>query len=185
MTKTTTAPAVCFIFVVLVQTTSPADDLPRFLIGMNVGSLNYWSEGPIFDDVMTTVSDWITYWDPDTMWNTRQADQLEVDESGYPVEIPQTIDGRKTWVRFMLNNSYKGTFRFEYEGVGILGWRNVPHTVKDGHHYIALDGKGGHRFVQITSSAHGNHLRDTRIFPIPLLTATISTIPSTYSTNNS
>ena len=142
---------------------SHAAAVPRFPIGMNVGGLNYYTEVLIFNDVMTTASEWITYDDGDS-WNTRKRDKLQVDDNGYPLEIPQTIDGKETRVRFMLNNNYKGTFRFTYDGEGEFLWK-VPHKEENGHDYITLDGKGGHKYIQITSSTRGNHIRNISILP--------------------
>ncbi|MBD3393904.1 MAG: hypothetical protein GF418_17355, partial [Chitinivibrionales bacterium] len=137
--------------------------LPTFPIGMNIGGLNYYTRCIIFTDVMTTASDWITYHEG-SEWNTGVRDQLDLDSSGYPVEVPQTIEGHATMVRFLINNHYTGRYRFLYDGEGAFSF-NVPQVEQDNGTYITLDGTGGHVWIQITSSRKDNHVRNIRIVP--------------------
>jgi len=143
-----------------------AQEMPIMPMGMNTGWNMYWSRECAFIDVMKTASAWITYHDG-SGWNSGVGDSLEVDENGYPLEIPQTINGNVTRVRFLINNFYEGRYVFLYEGEGEFTWR-VPHEFTGGKHYVTLDGTGGNKYIQITSSTRGNHIRNIRILPVDM-----------------
>ncbi len=148
---------------VVTMTLGLSADMPEFPVGMNLPSLNYYTEALLFNDVMTTASAWITYHEGGG-WNTGNRDSLDLDTNGYPLEIPQTVDGKETRVRFLINNHYQGRYVFQSEGDGDFRF-NVPHEIVGGVYYLDLDGTGGHRWIQITRSARGNHIRNIHILP--------------------
>jgi len=101
-----------------------AQEMPTMPMGMNLGFNVRWSKECTFIDAMKSSSDWITYHSGGG-WNTKVADSLEVDENGYPLEIPQTIDGNETRVRFLVNNYYEGRYVFLYDGEGEFPWPSM------------------------------------------------------------
>ncbi len=147
----------------------PLPEVPKLPIGMNMCTLNYWTPALVFTDVMTTASDMLTSYYPnpetpwDTPWNTEQIGFIERDANGYPLGLPQTTpDGRASFVRFLVNNYYRGTFRIYFEGTGTLGGGAY---LQNGAYYIDLDGTGGHRFIEILTSDPADHIRDMHILP--------------------
>jgi hypothetical protein len=113
---------------------------------------------------MKTGSDWVTYDLDADGWNTNKAAGLDVDGNGYPTEIPQIIDGRRTAVRVLVNNHYTGRYRFLYDGDGDFSF-NLPRETIDGKIYFTFNGEGGHRWFQITRSNKADPLCNFRIIP--------------------
>ncbi|MGL1901039.1 MAG: hypothetical protein OCC49_02800 [Fibrobacterales bacterium] len=134
-------------------------------MGMNIGSLNYWSSGAPFTDVMTSASELITFTVNVSGWNTQVLDQIPRDSAGYPTELPVSVNGASTGVRFLINNSYSGEYHVTFEGEGDINW-SVDHEERGGNHYITLTGEGGHKWLNITRSTAGNHLRGFKIIPV-------------------
>ena len=142
--------------------------MPTMPMGMNLGFNVRWSKECTFIDAMKSSSDWITYHSGGG-WNTKVADSLEVDENGYPLEIPQTIDGNETRVRFLVNNYYEGRYVFLYDGEGEFEWHVPGHEYVDGKHYINFQGEWtGNKYIHITRSVRGNHVRNIRILPVEM-----------------
>lgn len=143
-----------------------ANETPQLPIGMNVGSYNYYTPQTIFKDVMKSASHWITFnLSKSSQWNTKKSDRLELDEQGYPLEIPAIMqDGPPQGVRFLINSNYKGRFRFLYDGEGDFRFK-VPTVKENGQIFIILDGKGKNKWIEILRSKRGNHIRNIRILP--------------------
>jgi hypothetical protein len=140
-----------------------ADGPHNLPIGMNVGGNNYWVTQTAFRDVMKTASEWISY-EGDT-WDTKVADKIPIDSQGYPLELPYSVGDKKNQlVRFLVNNCYKGRYILEYEGEGKLDI-HIPNITKDGKIILILDGSGEHRWINITKSVKGNHIRNIHILP--------------------
>ncbi len=145
----------------------PLPTVPKLPIGMNLCTLNYWTPALVFTDVMTTASDMLTSYAGDnpwsTVWDSEQIDSIERDANGYPLGLPQaTPDGHNSFVRFLVNNYYKGTFRIYFQGKGTLG---AGAYLKNGVYYIDLNGDGNHRYIDILTSDSNDHIRDMHILP--------------------
>ncbi|OHD12657.1 MAG: hypothetical protein A2086_03445 [Spirochaetes bacterium GWD1_27_9] len=129
-------------------------------IGMNIAELNYYTPQVIFTDVMTTASPYRT---PE--WGYLADGDINLDENGYPIGLPQTrkSDGKSTYIRFLVNDYYKGKYRILYQGKGTLGG-NV--TLENSKYYITLDGLGEHKWIDILTSDPTDYIRSIKILPI-------------------
>ncbi len=145
-------------------------------MGMNIGRLTYWSEGSPFTDVMTSASSYITYTVGVSGWDTRVNGSIPKDSAGYPLELPYTVDGNPTGVRFLINNHSQGEYLVSFDGEGEITW-NVEHEVRGGKHYITLDGGGGNTWLNISASTLGNHLRNFKMIPVAYEGVNESDIP--------
>ncbi len=137
---------------------APKTKLP---VGMNIPSVNYYTTALVFTDVMKTASNMLTFHGNE--WDTRQIAELEIDDNGYPLYLPQpTPDGHNSSVRFSINNYYTGRYRIYFDGEGVLGGR----IGKDENgYYVDLDGSGSNTWINILSSKQDNHIRNIRILP--------------------
>ncbi len=61
-------------------------------VGMGLADGNYWSSQQIFKDYALYKSQWVTTYQGGP-WNTEEAHLLAADENGYPLELPQKING--------------------------------------------------------------------------------------------
>ncbi len=134
-------------------------------VGMNINGLNYYTSGIIFTDVMTTASGMMTH-NGGGEWNSGKIDQIPRDESGYPEEIPYTVDGNQERVHFMINNYYEGRYVILYDGTGTIEVNAVESgTTDNGNIYLDLTGEGGHVWLNIEESQSGDHIRNISILP--------------------
>ena len=129
--------------------------IPKLKIGMNLSSVNYYTTGLVFTDVMTT-SDFRLDWAAMT--------GVPVDTNGYPTQIPYAGQGTAT-VRFLISNYYKGRYVVLYDGAGTLSVHGVQSNTVSGKLYMDLTGAGGNIWIDITASTLGNHIRNIRIVP--------------------
>ena len=146
-----------------------SENIPKLPIGMNLPDINYYVEAVPFLDLKKSSSEWITFnASGSSPWSTENLDKLERDPQGYPLEIPAKInDGPPQAVRFLINNSHPGRFRFLYSGQGAF-YFSVPHVKENGETFITLDGTGENVWIDIISSKKGDHVRNIRIIPADL-----------------
>jgi len=146
-----------------------AQEMPTLPMGINLGWSTSWTMECPWIDVMKSSNTWITY-DETSGWSSGVTDSLEVDGNGYPLELPQVINGKQTSVRLRLNNHYEGRYVFLFDGEADIDWKSVPHEYVDGKHYVTFDGTGGTKYMNIMSTPRGNHLRHVRILPVDMET---------------
>lgn len=133
---------------------------------MNLDSYNYYSLALVFADVMKSAGEMMTYnATGSSPWNTEKNNEIPKDPQGYPLEIPAKVVGAPPQaVRFLINDNYKGRYVLTYDGEGEFDF-GVNHSENLGKTIIELDGKGEHRWINITKSKKGNHIRNIRILP--------------------
>jgi len=147
---------------IISQQTSNTQSMP---IGMNLPTINYYSPGIAFNDVMTTASDMLSYPHGTHNWDSKLMNQIPVDANGWPLEIPYSVGGVPQDVRFLFNSFYTGDYVVLHDGEGTITFGEVNSTVIDGVIHITLTGARGHIWINITSSTKGNHIRNMRIIP--------------------
>ncbi|MDC7223720.1 MAG: hypothetical protein PQJ60_08275, partial [Spirochaetales bacterium] len=137
-------------------------------MGLNLHTLTYYTEAPVFTDAMTTASDMLTFYTDESgsAWDTGMIDEIERDRYGYPTYLPQeTSDGHESQVRFLINNYYEGRYRVFYEGEGTLEGGSNRLEEDDLGLYIDLAGTGGNTWLNITESSVDDPLHNIRIIP--------------------
>ncbi len=140
------------------------ETIPKLPIGMNISELNYYTPSILFTDVMTTAGDLMSV-HAGSGWDSGKIDRIPRDINGYPLSLPVDIDGNSSWVRFMINNHYSGTYRILFDGTGTLGASAYQNA---GLWYVTLDGTGTHQYIDIETSASGDPVRNIRILPADL-----------------
>lgn len=140
---------------------SPAPQLP---VGMNLNQHTYWSPSIPFTDAMTTASEMLTSNTVTYPWDSGKIGEIGRDANGYPEYLPwRTSDGADTFVRFLINNFYRGKYRIFFDGKGTLGGHA---WLEGGNYYVTLDGTGENRWIDILTSTAGDPVRNIRIVPV-------------------
>lgn len=132
------------------------DPIPKLNIGMNLSSINYYTSGLVFTNVMCT-SNFRLDWDENLK-------DVPRDENGYPIQVPYTGQAGKT-VRFMVSNYYTGKYVVLYNGQGKLSVHGIDGVTVGGKMILTFTGTGGNVWIDIEGSTFGNHIRNIRIVP--------------------
>ncbi len=132
------------------------DSIPKLKIGMNLNSINYYTSGLVFTNVMCT-SNFRIDWDDNLK-------DIPRDENGYPLQVPFTGQAGKT-VRFLISNYYTGKYVVLYDGQGKLSVHGIDGVTTGGKMILTFTGTGGNVWIDIESSSFGNHIRNIRIVP--------------------
>lgn len=144
---------------------------PRVPLGVNLGSLNYYSPTLPFLDVMKNADN------PQTTkaafggpWNTELIEKLPLDAAGWPLEIPYSGPGvaEPQRVRYsVVALAYPGRYTLLYDGDGEFDFPAAPVKVLDqAPGVIHLDVQHrdeGSLFMTITRSSKANHVRNVRL----------------------
>jgi len=141
---------------------------PKLPVGMNIGANNYYSQCLVYNDVMKTASDWISFnAEGSSPWNTELVAQIPFDSLGYPLAIPYTPRNEVAQrVRFLINNNYLGTYILMFDGEGDISIHSAAHQKLAANKYsIELTGVTSHVWIDIERSVEGNHIRNMRIIP--------------------
>lgn len=143
-------------------------------VGINLNDISCWERSPTFIDPMKSMKDWHL---KNADWSGGYTsgcplDSLEIDENGYPVEIPQTITGyAPQMVETMLpENHPAGQYVFTYDGEGTFRFHLGASVVSQEQGRWVIDYPGGGTSVAfvIESTPRGNHLRNFRMVPIEM-----------------
>jgi hypothetical protein len=143
-------------------------------IGMNLSGIADWQPGFPFVNLMWGARVWLTR---DTSgqgpWTTNQMARIQLDENGYPLELPAVLDGgkRPQFVFTILPNTSKpGRYVVLYDGEGSLSFGGGSRLVnsRPGRIEITMRHAGGDAIeeIGIRTSVRGNHVRNIRIVPI-------------------
>ena len=139
-------------------------------IGMNVPGITYYTPSLIFNDAQKTSGTMFTY-DTGGLWNSGKIADIAIDENGWPLGIPQVVDGVPQNVRFMLNPYYSGEYVILYDGEGTIEVNNAPNSLIEGVRHIIFPGATSqiNIWLHITASNPSNHIRNMRIIPVEYL----------------
>jgi hypothetical protein len=148
----------------------PASSLP---IGMNLAGVTDYDPGYPFLNVMWGARPWLTRnVSGNGPWNTDQIDKADLDEDGYPLEVPFQAPGLPPQTVFTLLPSTltKGTYVLRYDGEGIIEARGQTRIRRAAPGRIELDmamqGRDMVEEIAIRRSVRGNHIRNIRVVPI-------------------
>lgn len=161
-----------FIFIMLVLVFASAGDLIAGLpIGMNVGSVTYYTPQLVFSDAMKSSSPMFSFPHGSFDWDSKKMSQIPVDSDGWPLQIPHIVDDVAQDVRFLLNPYYGGEYVVLYDGEGTIRASGVENSTVDGKLHIILPKATSqvNAWIDITSSTSGNHIRNMRIIPVQYL----------------
>jgi hypothetical protein len=143
---------------------------PRVPLGLNLGSLSYYSPTLPFVDVMKNSDD------PQTTsaafggpWNTELIDKVPRDAEGYPLEVPYSGPGvtAPQKVRYsVVSLTYPGRYTVLFDGDGELEFPAAPVKVIDqapGLLHLDVQKHDSSMFLMIARSSRTNHLRNVRV----------------------
>lgn len=148
------------------RTESTAPSVP---LGLNLGSLNYYSPTLPFVDVMKNADEPKTTGEGGNPWDTDLMERVPRDEAGYPLELPYTGPGIETpqWVRYsVVSLIYGGRYTLLYDGDGDFEFPTVPATVVSrapGVVQFEVPQRDGSLFMTLTRSQKNDHVRNLRL----------------------
>ncbi|MBD3240120.1 MAG: hypothetical protein GF331_06000, partial [Chitinivibrionales bacterium] len=152
--------------VLILAADTHSQDFPQMPMGMNTGWNSYGDSECPFIDLMKSSDRFMGEIQSDRTSHSA-VDRMECDSNGYPLWLPQNVDGVDQFVSFLINNRapYAGRYVFLYDGEGTFDWGTLDHEYTGGKHYITVSGTGGHRWMYIKTSVQGNHIRNIRMIP--------------------
>ncbi len=167
-----TLAAAFFIDVASAQT--KATDAVKMKIGMNLAGINDYSLGYPFKNLMWGARPWLTKLESgDGPFNTEMASKMEVDENGYPLEVPFTPEGESPQIVFTIipNCTEPGEYVVLYDGEGEIEGAMTTKVVESAPGRVVIELKGAaddsaYEGITIKSSVRGNHIRNIRILAL-------------------
>lgn len=144
-------------------------------IGMHLSTMADWNPGFPFLNLMWGARIWLTRnVRGDGPWNTGMAEKLEMDENGYPLEVPFRPIGAAAaqYVFTILPNRLEaGKYVILYDGQGEFGVAGQTRIIaaRPGRVEISMEHKGGDpnfEAISIRRSERGDHVRNIRVLPI-------------------
>jgi hypothetical protein len=144
----------------------------RLPIGMNLSSVNDYSPGYPFKNLMWGARPWLTKnADGTGPFNTELAERLALDVDGYPLEMPVRPDGvaaDQIVFTILPNVTEAGRYVVLYEGTGEIRQAMSTRLVSSapGRLVLELAGKGsdeGLEGIAIVRSARNDHVRNIRV----------------------
>jgi hypothetical protein len=143
-------------------------------IGMNLAGIADWEPGFPFLNLMWGSRIWFTRGlSGEGPWNSDMTGLLDLDENGYPLEIPFTPPGATGahYVFTLLPSVLTaGTYVILYDGEGefAVGGGSRIVQAQPGRVVITMEhaGEGGVEELAIRRSVRGNHVRNVRVLAI-------------------
>lgn len=144
---------------------------PKLPVGMNLSAVTDWEPGFPFLNLMWGARAWITR----TMseggpWSTDQIGELELDDDGYPLEMPFRPASTRLpeFVFTILPNTLKpGRYVLLHDGEGEFWASGATRIVNamPGRVELSMQHRGGevYEMIGIRRSRRGNHVRNIRI----------------------
>jgi len=139
--------------------------LAKIPVGININAVNYYSPAVTFNDLMKTASKMISYPHGSGKWDSGKMERIPVDANGWPLQLPFIVKGIPQDARFLINNQDRGEYVVLHDGKGAIKYSGKSRLV-DGVLHITLTGDGSNKWLDITNSTSGNHIRNMRIIPL-------------------
>ena len=151
-----------------------AESRGKLPIGMNLAGIADWEPGFPFLNAMWGARIWLTASVTRSgPWDTRKTGEMEIDENGYPLEVPFRVPGiaEPQYPFTILPNTLRGgKYVILYDGDGAIGTIGETKAVdrQPGRIEIGMRHRGGDALegISIFKSTRGNHVRNIRILPI-------------------
>ena len=157
----------------IVATGADAAERGKLPIGMNLSGIADWEPGFPFLNLLWGAREWLTRnASGEGPYNTELVMHLELDENGYPYEIPfKPVSAEYPQQVFtLLPNVLKaGKFVILYDGAGEIGATGATKIIKSQPGRIEIFMQHNRDLTEgivIRKSMRGNHVRNIRILPI-------------------
>jgi hypothetical protein len=163
----------------------PSGSHPRVPLGMNLGSVTYYSNSLPFVDLMKNGEHFDSTNAPGYtgVWDTGVAGQIPRDSAGYPLQLPYTVSGQSApqVVRTSTARSmYAGDYVFLYDGDGDFSFLGTGLSVTSqtqGRYVLHVSTASlDPIFITITRSSGSDHVRNMRLIA-PGFESTYTTQP--------
>ena len=160
---------------VLGRSEPPSGGTKTLPVGMNLAGIADWSRGFPFLNLMWGARIWATNnANIEGPWNTEMTRFLELDDDGYPLEVPFRPPAAQDdqHVFTVLPNRVKaGRYVMLYDGEGDIATAGMTKIIdaKPGRIEISMEHGGSDDHLEtitISRSVRGNHIRNIRIVPI-------------------
>ncbi len=160
-----------FLIGILHGQTVPAN---TFSLGTNMSGLADWGTELPFVDLMRNAREWFTKdaGNPSGPWNTEQIARIRLRSDGYPVEIPQRVEGARypqivATIWAITDGWPAGTYTVLWEGEGELEFWGSPSNVRrlgpNRMEFTLLRPQGGQVEMRLLRSARANPVRAIRV----------------------
>ncbi len=154
-------------------------------LGTNMSGFADWQfERPMKNLFKTIRHEYIGYLSDCYCWNSNVADQLIMDQNGYPTHIPQTTTaGPNTLIRYMIsseggNLTQDTTYVILYDGIGTIGLGGALNIISNtANRLVFVPTANGNIDLSILTSTLGNHVRNIRILKLQDEYANLETDP--------
>jgi hypothetical protein len=152
----------------LTANSTPTSTIP---LGTNLGELSSYSTQAPFRDLLVSAGGFVSTNAPGAaaVWDTQVMDKIAVDEHGYPLSLPVSVEGASApqAVRTATQRPlYPGRYVLTYEGEGEFSFPSSPVTVikeEPGRLEVEIGESDTALFVSIVSSTEGNHVHDMHL----------------------
>ncbi len=144
-------------------------DQPYMEIGMGLSGGYYYSSQHVFKDYALNRNVWATTY-VGGAFNTKEGDLLSVDSDGYPLSLPQNINGKEMFVRSMLTADGfmpLGNYFLLYEGeaeISFKGALKFVENVSEGKIKFEVVGENN-GWIDINTTPLGNHIKAIKVIP--------------------
>ncbi len=145
---------ICLVF--------PSLATAKIPIGMNIQEVSYWNEGQLFTDIMKSAQE--VLWFANGEWRS-SGDGASYDSSGYPTQVPQTINSESKNVRILFNTYADEDYVMLFDGTGHITVSGCVTTSSASNRIALTCASGGNKYFDITSSQLGDNVRNIRIIP--------------------
>lgn len=142
-------------------------------IGMNLSAVSDWELGFPFRNLMWGARIWGTMdLGVDGPWDTGVSSELELDENGYPLELPFQVPQRKArqCAYAVLPNTLKpGRYVVLYDGEGLIGGKGSTLVLESKPGRLLIGMKHDSALPEglaIRRSVRGNHVRNIRVLAL-------------------
>ena len=141
-------------------------DSCKITVGTCLGQLNAWSREIPFVDLMKTCLSWRT------QPTANVTDSIPMDENGYPLQIPYTVNGQTQTVYTQMIYGQKpvvlypgGSYVVLYEGTGTFQFLGdaIMSNQTPGRIELTVTPSTGGIWMTILSSDSGDHLHNIRV----------------------
>jgi hypothetical protein len=140
-------------------------------IGMGLDAGDYWINQQLFKDYALYKGKWITAYNS-SIWDTNEVQFLNSDQDGYPIGLPQDINGHQIFVRMIVTaDGYMpiDEYYMLYDGNATLSFQGNLQFIEEtdtGKIKFKVTDNLENGYVDILSSPSNNYIKNIRIIPV-------------------
>lgn len=158
------------IYISFDSSNCPGWTVPSCLnLGINLDGTSYYDRQRVFKNFFTDAGEWITFnASGSSPWDTQRRNEMPVDSSGYPLQIPFSSSLGPQKVRGIISANghmppgnyillYDGNGTIQFSGLSVIS--SIPGRIE----FTIAAGYYNNVWFNLDSSTSGNHIRNIRI----------------------